>query len=186
MKTEKRENSPTIDKIVEPRKRLLRSSGLRPMLLQVSGDRMAVEVALQVKMALESHAESSIAILVDPTNPSAKSIKQAISKELRNLAINHHAPMNSRERVTDRFDRSYVIIDSWNAVKGVEFEAVILVGIDFMTEALEDSDRNFETKAGLYTAMTRAKDHLVFVYENKTAIVALLETALNAPEQLRD
>ena len=79
--------------------------------------------------------------------------------------------------------RPFVIVDSWNAVKGVEFDAVILAGID-RTEELDD--RDFEEKAGLYTAMTRARDHLVLLYEEKTAIVEQVEAALSGPPQLKE
>lgn len=183
MKTDRRENSPTIDKIIEPRKKLSRSSGVSPSLLQLDRDHMATEIASQVQMALATHSESSIAILVHPTHASAKSLKSEISKALQKLTINHHAPMRSGERMANVVDRPFIIIDSWNAVKGVEFDAVILAGIDWIEEL---GDRDFEEKAGLYTAMTRARDHLVLLYEEKTSIVEQVEAALNAPPQLKE
>ncbi|MBW4539870.1 MAG: AAA family ATPase [Myxacorys chilensis ATA2-1-KO14] len=187
MKTEQRENSPTIDKIIEPKKKISRSSGVSPLLLHVDRERIATEIAAQVQMALTTHSESSIAILVPPTHASAKSLKSAISKALQNLGINHHAPLKSGERMTHIVHRPFVLVDSWNAVKGVEFDAVILAGIDRAIDRTEElDDRDFEEKAGLYTAMTRARDHLVLLYEEKTAIVEQVEAALSAPPQLKE
>jgi len=53
---------------------------------------------------------------------------------------------------------------------------VIIVGV-------ETSDE-FEEKAGLYTAMTRAKDHLVLVYEERSESVEFIEDILTAPDRL--
>lgn len=180
MKVDRRENSPAIDTIIEPKKKQSRSSGISPLLLQIARDQMPTEIALQVKMALETQENATIAVLVPP---SATDLKTPISKALFRLEVNHHAPMKSTDRLANVMDCSLVLIDSWNAVKGVEFDAVILVGIDLMAENLEE--RDFEEKAGLYTAMTRARDHLVLLYEHKTAIVEQVEAALNLPEQLQ-
>ncbi|MGG6264423.1 UvrD-helicase domain-containing protein [Leptolyngbya sp. AN03gr2] len=174
IKVEKRENSPSIDKLIEPKKKASRSSGVPPILVQVDSDQMAIEIANQVKAALESHSDSSIGILLHPKNPNQ--LKIQISKELFRLGISHHAPMRSQERDRRIVDRSSVLVDSWNAVKGIEFDAVIIVGV-------ETSDE-FEEKAGLYTAMTRAKDHLVLVYEERSESVEFIEDILTASDRL--
>jgi len=177
IKVEKRENSPSIDKLIEPKKKTSRSSGIAPLLVQVDFDRIAIETVHQVKLALESHTESSIGILLHPTHRNTKLLKAQISKELFRLGINHHAPMRSQERAGNIIDRPIVIIDSWNAVKGVEFDAVIIVGVETSEE--------FEEKAGLYTAMTRAKDHLVLVYEQRSESTEFIEDILTASDQLQ-
>ena len=101
------------------------------------------------------------------------------------MNIEHHAPETSRDRDGNVVSRPYVIVDSWNALKGVEFDAVIIAGVDSLTEYKpEDAEISFEAKAGLYTAMTRAKDHLVMLYETKDVIVAEIEAALNSPDCL--
>jgi superfamily I DNA/RNA helicase len=174
IKVEKRENSPTIDKLIEPKKKFSRSSGISPILVQIETEQTAIEIANQVKLALESHSDSSIGILLHPKNPNQ--LKTQISKELFRLGISHHAPMRSQERDRRIVDRPIVVVDSWNAVKGIEFDAVIVVGV-------ETSDE-FEDKAGLYTAMTRAKDHLVLVYEQKSESVEFIEEILTAPDRL--
>lgn len=176
IKVEKRENSPSIDKLIEPKKKDSRSAGISPLLIQLGADQIVSEIASQVKLSLESHADSSIGILLHPTHEKTKSLKTQLSKELFRLGVAHHAPMRSQERTGNIVDRPMVIVDSWNAVKGVEFDAVIIV----MTDISEE----FEEQAGLYTAMTRAKDHLILVYENKSAIVEFLEDILTAPDQL--
>ena len=131
--------------------------------------------------ALKSHAESSIGILV---HPQAQDLKQEISDELTELKIEHHAPENSQARDSNVVDRPYVIVDSWNALKGVEFDGVIIAGVDSLTEYARDSEPSFEDYAGLYTAMTRARDHLVILYETKDSVVDLLESCLNLPDRL--
>jgi superfamily I DNA/RNA helicase len=182
MKTEQRENNPTIGSLIEPKTKRSRSSGIHPTLIQLAPEEMPTEIARQVKLALDTHAESSIAILVHPTHSATKALKPAISKELSRLSINHFAPQRSQERWGNVVERPLIIVDSWNAVKGVEFDAVILAGIDWM---VENEERNFEEKAGLYTAMTRAKDHLVLLYAQKTETVEQIEAALTAPALLR-
>lgn len=174
IKVEKRENSPAIDKLIEPKKKSSRSSGISPILAQVDSDQIAIEIANQVKLALESYSNSSVGILLHPKTPNQ--LKTQISKELFRLGISHHAPMRSQERLRNIVDRPIVIVDSWNAVKGVEFDAVIIVGV-------ETSDE-FEEKAGLYTAMTRAKDHLVLIYEERSESVQFIEQILTVPDGL--
>ena len=186
IKVEKRERdetgkviyTPSIGSVIEPRKKQSRSSGIRPLLLEVYYEDMPDKIAHQVQLALQTHAESSIGILV---HPQAKDLKSEISKELATLNIEHHAPETSSERDGNVVSRPYVIIDSWNALKGVEFDAVIIAGVDSLSEYIsEDSEISFEAKAGLYTAMTRAKDHLIMLYENKDIVVIEIEAALNA------
>ncbi|MEM7595006.1 MAG: ATP-binding domain-containing protein, partial [Cyanobacteria bacterium P01_A01_bin.83] len=71
------------------------------------------------------------------------------------------------------------------ALKGVEFDAVIIAGVDSLsTYKSEDQDISFEAKAGLYTAMTRAKDHLIMLYEEQEEIVSEIKTALNSADCL--
>ena len=176
--------TPSIGSVIEPKKKLSRSSGIKPLLLEVYYEDMPDKIAYQVQEALKTHSESSIGILV---HPQAQDLKQEISKELATLNIEHHAPETSRDRDGNVVIRPYVIVDSWNALKGVEFDAVIIAGVDSLSEyKFEDSEISFEAKAGLYTAMTRAKDHLIMLYENKDVIVAEIDTALNSPDCLEE
>jgi superfamily I DNA/RNA helicase len=184
MRFDKRENSPTIDKIIEPKKKLSRSSGVSPMLLQINYSEMPLEIAKQVKRALETCPDSSIGILTHPSNSRSKNLRSAISKELEQLNVKNHAPTRSEDRMGNVVNRPYVIVNSWNALKGVEFDAVIIAGVDLAIEK-NDDDLDFEEKAGLYVAMTRNKDHLIMLYEDKTSIVEIIEHALNSPQQLR-
>lgn len=189
MKVEKRErdeagkviHTPSIGSIIEPRKKLARSSGIKPLLLEANYEDLPNKIAYEVQEALKSHAESSIGILV---HPQAQDLKQEISDELTELKIEHHAPENSQARDSNVVDRPYVIVDSWNALKGVEFDGVIIAGVDSLTEYARDSEPSFEDYAGLYTAMTRARDHLVMLYETKDSVVDLLESCLNLPDRL--
>lgn len=176
IKVEKRENSPSIDKLIQPKKKASRSAGVAPVLIQLAADQIIAEIADQVRLAFESHAHSSIAVLFHPNHAKTKSLKTQLSKQLFRLGIAHHAPMRSQERSGNIVDRPMVIIDSWNAVKGIEFDAVIVV--------LAELSEEFEERAGLYTAMTRAKDHLVLTYEHRNSIVELLEALLDRPDQL--
>ena len=89
-----------------------------------------------------------------------------------------------RDRDGNVVDRPCIVMDSWNALKGVEFDAVIIAGVDSLVEIPDDLDRNFEAKAGLHTAMTRARYHLVMLYENKNATVDLIESALTKTDKL--
>ena len=189
MKVEKRERdesgkvikTPGIGSIIEPKKKLSRSSAIKPLLQEIYYEDMPSKIAFQVQEALNSNANSSIGILI---HPQVKNLQQEISKELASLNIIHHAPKTSRDRDGNVVDRPCIIVDSWNALKGVEFDAVIIAGVDSLVEITDDLDRNFEAKAGLYTAMTRARDHLVMLYENKNATVDLIESALTTPDRL--
>lgn len=189
MKVEKRERdesgkvirTPGIGSIIEPKKKLSRSSDIRPLLEEIYYENMPSTIAYQVQEALKSNTNSSVGILI---HPQVKNLQQEISQELGSLNIEHHAPKTSRDRDGNVVDRPYIVVDSWNALKGVEFDAVIIAGIDSLVEITDDFDRNFEAKAGLYTAMTRAKDHLVMLYENKNSTVDLIESALTNPDQL--
>lgn len=176
--------TPGIGSIIEPKKKLSRSSGIKPLLYEVYYEDMPDKIAYEVQSALQTHSESSIGILV---HPKAKDLQIEISKELTTLNIEHHAPETSRDRQGNIVSRPYVIVDSWNALKGVEFDAVIIAGIDSLSEyKSKDTELNFEAKAGLYTAMTRAKDHLVMLYEERDQIVTEIETALNAADCLAE
>lgn len=175
-------NTPKIGSIIEPRKKSPRSSQVTPLLVQMAYNDMALQIAQQVKLALESHPESSIGILL---HPSQTDLKQAISQELSFLGIAHNAPKSSTERQGNVVNRPYIIVDSWNALKGVEFDAVIIPGCDLITEYPEDRDREFQEYAGLYTAMTRARDHLVLLYQQENTITERLEQALTAEPVLQ-
>ena len=189
MKVEKRERdesgkvikTPGIGSIIEPKKKLSRSSDIKPLLQEIYYEDMPSKIAFQVQEALNTNSNSSIGILI---HPQVKNLQQEISKELTTLNIKHHAPKTSRDRDGNVVDRPCIIVDSWNALKGVEFDAVIIAGVDSLVEITNDLDRNFEAKAGLYTAMTRARDHLVMLYENKNATVDLIEAALTTPHRL--
>jgi superfamily I DNA/RNA helicase len=171
----------SIDSIIEPRKKLSRSSGLRPSLYGLRTDQIAEEVAQQVQLALQGHPEASVGILL---HPSQSALKPSLSQALRRLQVAHHAPKDSQERNSATIKRPCVIVDSWNALKGVEFDAVILVGIDHLNEYPGNPDMAFQERAGLYTAMTRGRDHLVLIYQERTPTVCALEAAIAAPDQL--
>jgi hypothetical protein len=49
---------------------------------------------------------------------------------------------------------------------------------------LPDADKDFQEKAGLYTAITRAKDHVVMLYQDETQVVQQLQNILTAPDVL--
>lgn len=174
--------TPGIGSAIVPRKKLSRSSGIKPQLIEVYYEDMPDKIAHQVQHALSTHPESAIGILV---HPQAKDLKAEISKELAALNIEHHAPETSSDRDGNVVTRPYLIVDSWNALKGVEFDAVIIAGVDSLSEyPSEDNDISFEARAGLYTAMTRAKDHLIMLYEERDLIVSEIEAALNAEDCL--
>ena len=176
--------TPGIGSVIEPRKKLARSSGIKPLLLEVYYEDMPDKIAYEVQQALNTHPESAIGILV---HPQAKDLKAEISKELTALNIEHLAPMTSRDRDGNIVTRPYVIVDSWNALKGVEFDAVIIAGVDSLAEYKSpNSETSFEAKAGLYTAMTRAKDHLIMLYEDRNEVVLEIEAALNAEDCLAE
>ncbi|WP_159786568.1 AAA family ATPase [Sodalinema gerasimenkoae] len=181
LKSDKRENSPPIDRVIEPKKKGDRSSGLSPSLIQMNFSDMPEEIAKQVKQALEGCPESSIGIL---THRNSRELRVKISEELAKLEVNHNAPKSSQERSGNVVNRPYVIVDSWNAVKGVEFDAVILAGVDLVLGQHKNPDRAFEEMAGLYTAITRSKDHLIMLYQDKNPVIEQLENALTAEDQL--
>lgn len=182
MKVSKKEQAGgRIGDIIQPKNKNSRSSNIKPALLQISDEAMPAKIAQQVKLALSSHKESSIGVLVHPQN---WRLKNAISAELSKLNIEHHAPKGSTDRDMNVVDRPFVIVDSWNALKGVEFDAVIIAGLDEANEYPDELDKDFQEKAGIYTAMTRARDHLIILYDTKNSIVDLMENALNSPAQL--
>lgn len=168
-----------IGHIVEPLKKSSRSSSINPMLLK--SDMSPDNIAKQVKLALSSHPESSIGVLLHPQE--SRDFKLEISKYLRQLDVVHHAPMGSEDRDHNVVNRPFVIVDSWNALKGVEFDAVIIAGVD-KVEELPDPDKDFSEKAGLYTAITRARDHVVMLYQDETQVVQQLQNILTAPDVL--
>ena len=145
---------------------------------------MPGEIAKQVEVALKGNPDSSIGILTHPNASGIKALKTLISYELNQLGISHHAPKKSQDRKGNVVDRPYVILDSWNALKGVEFDAVIIAGIDSTAEQSNNPDLNFAEMAGLYTAMTRTKDHLVMLYESKTPVIERIQAILASPDQL--
>ena len=180
MKTAKRSKAASkIGHIVEPLKKSSRSSSIKPMLAK--SDMSPDNIAKQVKLALSSHPDSSIGVLLHPQEPI--SFKSEISKCLWKLGVSHHAPMCSQDRDHNVVNRPFVIVDSWNALKGVEFDAVIIAGVD-RVEDLPDPDKDFQEKAGLYTAITRARDHVVMLYQYETQVVQQLQNILTAPDVL--
>ncbi|MEG3966771.1 AAA family ATPase [Microcoleus sp. T2B6] len=178
MKTSKRSGS-NIGSIVEPLKKSSRSSSIKPML--VKSDMSPDNIAKQVKLALSSHPVSSIGVLLHPQE--SRFFKSEISRCLGELGVPHHAPKGSPDRGNNLVNRPLVIVDSWNALKGVEFDAVIIAGVD-QVEELSDPDKNFQEKAGLYTAITRARDHVVMLYQDETQVVQQLQNILTAPDVL--
>ncbi|NET53715.1 MAG: AAA family ATPase, partial [Merismopedia sp. SIO2A8] len=175
--------TPSIGTIIEPRKKTSRSSGIKPLLLPMNRSAMPSLIAQQVKMALDSHPDSSIGVLYHPNIPAAAILQGGITRELTALGVQHVAPQSSQERSENVVRRPCVLVDSWNAVKGLEFDAVIIVGLDAIPE-FDDVDRTFEAKASLYVAMTRARDHLVMLYTRQTALVESVEQALMADSVL--
>lgn len=169
-----------ISTLIEPKKKLSRSSGLLPLLLPVPSD-VASTLGQQVQQAIASHPESSIGILV---HPELSHLKAGIGQALRSAQIPYHAPKSSGERNSNGVHRPGVLVDSWNAVKGLEFDAVILVGCDRLPLEESDPDKAFQAQASLYTAMTRARDHLILLYQDETTIVEQIENAISAPDQL--
>lgn len=181
MKTAKKQPKKTIPigHIVEPLKKSSRSSSIKPMLLK--SDMSPDNIAKQVKLALSSHPESSIGVLLHPQE--SKNFKLEISKSLWQLDVPNHAPMRPQERASNVVNRPFVIVDSWNALKGVEFDAVIIAGVDKVKD-LPDPDKDFLEKAGLYTAITRARDRVVMLYQDETQVVQQLQKILTAPDVL--
>ena len=175
--------TPPIGTIIEPRTQPSRSSGIKPLLLHVKRSEMATMTAQQVKLALDSHPDSSIGILCHPNLPGYATLHAAISRELTALNVTHVAPQSSQDRRQNVVRRPSVLVDSWTAVKGLEFDAVILVGVDAMPDPKE-GDRAFETQASLYVAMTRARDHLVLLYSRQNSRVDALGKAIHAENSL--
>lgn len=174
-------HTPPIDKIIKPKKKLSRSSSALPKLVQVGYKDMPLQIAKQIKRALEIEPHSSIGVLIHPIKQ--WDLKREISRELHSVGVRHHAPQSSIERDENVVNRPYIIVDSWNALKGVEFDAVIIAEVDQVVDRA-DSDLEFSEKAGLYTAMTRARDHLVMLYDNKTNVVEAIEEALRSSDVL--
>ena len=175
--------TPPLGTIIEPRTQPSRSSGIKPLLLQVKRAAMALVVAQQTKLALDSHPDSSIGILCHPNLPGYAILQSAISRELTAVDVPHVAPQSSQDRRQNMVCRPSVLVDSWTAVKGLEFDAVILVGVDAMPDHAE-GDRAFEVDASLYVAMTRARDHLVLLYSKQNARVDAVGKAIYADASL--
>jgi superfamily I DNA/RNA helicase len=172
--------NPTIDKIIEPKKKATRSSGISPLLIQSIRSAMPAEIAQQVKMARQDYQDVRIGILLHPKAMSSNnSLQSEIAHHLSIIGINPIAPKMSEERGNDILNSGSVVIDSWNALKGMEFDAVIIAGVDSVISS-SNQDENFKEKAGLYVAITRAKDHLVMLYERETDVVSQLHQALNS------
>ncbi len=172
----KKDAKPTIDKIIEPKKTPTRSSGISPLLSQSMRSSMPAEIAKQVKMSRQDHQDIRIGILL---HPNANLLQGEIAHHLRTIGINVIAPKTSQERENNILKLGSVVIDSWNALKGIEFDAVIIAGVDDVLSS-DNQDEDFKEKAGLYVAMTRAKDHLVMLYEEETDIVNQINQALNS------
>lgn len=168
--------TPTLGTIIEPRTQPARSSGIKPLLLQVKRAAMAMVIAQQVKIALDGHPDSSIGILCHPNMPGYAVLQASISRELTAVGVEHYAPQTSQARNQNVVCRPFVLVDSWKAVKGLEFDAVIIVGADSIPEldsSMDSSGGNaaFEEWASLYVAMTRSRDHLVILYSRQTPLV---------------
>jgi len=107
-----------------------------------------------------------------------KQLQPFISAALTNYSIEHHSPIESQDRNGNVVTRPCVVVDSWNALKGVEFDAVILFGVDLVNQNIQDTEEEFNEISGLYAAMTRARDHLVMLYFEKNKIVEDIENAI--------
>ena len=151
--------------IIKPEFNKSRSSGVSVELYQCYDYNL---IAQEVFNALSKYSKSSIAVMMHPKIKI--DIQAKISTALNALEIENHAPKYSKDRSGNIVTRPCVVIDSWNSLKGLEFDAVILVNIDYLNSFL-NSDNEFEEFSGLYTAMTRAKDHLVMLYENNNSLV---------------
>ncbi|WP_020590016.1 UvrD-helicase domain-containing protein [Desulfobacter curvatus] len=146
--------------VVEPRTSSKRSSGVPVSVFQCSD---AAIVAREVYEALKTEPSSSIAIMMHPEV--VKIYQPMISDALQKLGVPHHAPMSSETRKGNIVTRPCVVVDSWNALKGVEFDAAILFNSEYVGEHLGSTEK-FRHIAGLYAAMTRARDHLIVTYIN--------------------
>lgn len=175
------DNSPGA--IIHPNFMPLRSSKILPLILQYNNYDIFDQISRQVYSALQSFQDSSIAIMLPPKFK--EQLQQPISAALSKYSINHHAPVESQDRNGNVVTRPCVVVDSWNALKGVEFDAVILVGVDLVVQQniqniqnMRNIEDEFDEISGLYAAMTRARDHLVMLYFNRNKIVEDLEQAV--------
>lgn len=181
--------TPAIGTIIEPRTQPTRSAGIKPLLLQVKRAAMALVIAQQVKNALEGHPDSSIGILCHPNMPGYAILHASISRELTAAGIEHLAPQTSQARNQNVVHRPFVLVDSWKAVKGLEFDAVIIVGVDSIP-GLEaslnaaEAEATFEEWASLYVAMTRSRDHLVLLYSRQTPLVDAIGQRIYASDNV--
>lgn len=158
--------------IVKPIFKKSRSSGVTPSLHQCSNYML---IAREVADSLAEYQESSIAIMMHPDIKD--STQKEISIALEKLGVDHDAPPSSKDRNVNVLKHPWVIIDSWNVLKGLEFDAVILINIDYVNRFLDKADE-FKQFSGLYTAMTRAKDHLVMLYEKENKIVNDIKSSI--------
>ena len=158
--------------IIKPKFKKCRSSGVSVKLYQCTDFNL---IAKEVFKALSKHPKSSIAIMMHPKI--RKNIQEKISSALNALEIKNHAPEKSENRNGNIITRPCVVIDSWNSLKGLEFDAVILVNIDYVNSFF-NSDDEFEEFSGLYTAMTRARDHLVILYEDNNSLIKEIESSI--------
>lgn len=158
--------------VVEPKTIKQRSSRVPVQIIHCNN---AEVIAKEVGSALKTEPDSSIAILMHPDVLFRTSTQRNISKSLSNLRIQHHAPSESIERDGNVVTRPCVVVDSWNAVKGVEFDAVILVAVEYLDRFVGTNDE-FKHMAGFYSSMTRARDHLVITHtENNKFVDNLVE-----------
>lgn len=159
--------------IIKPEFNKSRSSSVSVGLYQCYDDYKLI--AQEVFHALSKYSKSSIAVMMHPKIK--KNIQTEMSIALDKLGIENHAPQYSKDRNGNIITRPCVIIDSWNSLKGLEFDAVILVNIDYVNYFL-NSDNEFEEFSGLYTAMTRARDHLVMLYNENNSLVEEIRTSI--------
>ncbi len=183
--------------VIEPQILADRSAKILPRLVALPATDPAGAIATQVQQALATHPSSSLGILVQP---GAKALRQAISDALAAADIVHHAPQQSQDRDGRVVDCPYVVVDVWSALKGVEFDGVIVVldqGDAGDTDAEEPAnsklprrsmtptEQHFAARAGLYSAMTRARDCLVIAYRQPHEWVAELAEAIAHPAPLQ-
>lgn len=164
--------------VVEPKMVASRSSGVPVQVLQCIDYDV---VAKEIQAALWIAPESSIAVMMHPDIWQYYDTQAIISASLKRLGIENHAPSESASRNGNVVTRPCVVVDSWNALKGVEFDAVILVGTDYVGRFIGNAEE-FRHIAGLYAAMTRARDHLVVTYFEENEFVKRLKTLLAAHE----
>ena len=166
--------------IIAPRFILERSSNIYPVLYQVANFfELYNIISTEVRNSIFRVPNSSIAIMYPPGSGYQKLFQTPICTALANNGIRYHAPKESKERDGNYVDTNCVVVDSWKALKGVEFDAVIIIGADYMAPGEKDPDTAFSEIAGLYSAMTRARDHLVVLYGARTQIIIEIEHAIN-------